>query len=101
VKYKIVENPAVTAAIGRAFDIFERADDAINTLTEVLAQEPKLAGFPTDEDPNIYWIKIPGRPSIKFPKVYGLYSIVGETVTIHSIRIEHDGVIFHSAAFER
>lgn len=100
-KFRVVEEKAVTKAIGRAFDVFERTDDAINVLHFALEHDARVLGHKTFEDPEKYWYKVPGRPYIKFPTVTALYEIAGELVNITSIRIEHDGVIFHSAAFER
>ena len=99
--YSVVEDRPVTAAIGRAYDIFERTDDAIESLHYALERNPKLAGFETDEKPVMHYIKLQGKPSIQLPTVTATYQIGDGQVFVRTIRIEHDGVIFHSAAFER
>jgi hypothetical protein len=99
--FRIVEEHAVTKAIGRAFDVFERTDDAINVLFYVLEHDASVLGHKTVEDPEIYWYKVPGKPYIKYPTVTALYNINGDLVNILNIRIQHGSVIFHSAAFER
>lgn len=100
-KYRIVEEAAVYKAIGRAFSVFERTDDAMYVLHYALEHDAHILGHKTVEDPERYWYKSPGKPYIKYPTVTVLYKINEDVVNILSIRIEHDGVIFHSAAFER
>lgn len=101
VRFSIVDDKAVVAAIGRAYEVFERTDDALNAIIFALERDPKGAGFPIENRPGCYWIFRPGKPSIKFPAVTVVYSVVGEQIRFSSIRIQHDEVIFHSAAFER
>jgi hypothetical protein len=101
VRCKIVEDHAVTEAIGRAYEVFERTDDAMGAISFALERDPKSAGFESEEAPGTYWLFRPGKPSIKFPAVTVVYTLTHETVWLRSVRLEHDGVIFHSAAFEK
>jgi hypothetical protein len=101
VRFRLVEIHAVKRAIERAYESFPRTDDAMTAVSFALEHDPKAAGFPVERRPGVSWLKCPGRSSISLPEVTVLYTVQDDLVTLESIRFLHDGVIFHSAAFEQ
>ncbi len=69
-------------------------------ITFALVRDANVFGDPVEGIKGAYTIELPGKISIALPTVRALYTVRGPEVTIHTMRIEHDGVIFHSSAFE-
>jgi hypothetical protein len=100
VRLSIIEDPSVTAAIKRAFEAFERTDDAFDSILFAMERDGMSAGFPVEGYANLRFIETKPKPSIRHPGMKVLFASKNDTIVILSIRIELSGVVFHSLAFE-
>ncbi len=83
----IREEPAVQTAVDDACERWERADEAWDTVTWVLARDP-LAGIPLTEGGKTRALTVEGARSIRMPTIIILYENQPGLIVIRNAKFE-------------
>jgi hypothetical protein len=83
----IREEPDVQSAVDDACERWERAAEAWDTVTWVLARDP-AAGVPLCEGGKSRALTVEGARAIKMPTIIVLYEVQRGLIIIHKARFE-------------